>query len=412
MFFSSCGVNNRVQKFEKDEKSALSAINEEIIVIDSVDVNFSFLDSEITLENIVVLGEAGHGDGTTFDYKLKAIKYLHEKKGFNYLVMEGGSLYALNKIVNFPLDTADLTLEYRRSIFPVWAFAQEFIATLNYVGRNRIKLLGIESQQSVMNNQYFPEDLAKILNLEKDEEFLKFADLYLKILMNDFKTFKVDTVNHFFQNYLIHLEKEINSKIKSDQRPILLNTLASIKVTLKNSFYDPTKLNDIAAINNARDSMMFENFLVQYDPSEKYIIWTATFHGVKNIHEIFYNDSSDVYQRQKLFGSYLNEAFPENSYVLAFNSGNGEVGTALSNNRFKIDPCDNCYIENILDPYKSDVFLSFKELAGNYYLDSKLINSTLFGVPHEGKWFKQIDGLIYINKMQPAHFYNKSIGLD
>ena len=193
VYLFSCSFNNQIYKSEKQEKSADSIITEAVVIIDSTDVNFSFLESEITNQNIVVLGETSHGDGTTFDYKLKAIKYLHEKKGFNNLVMEGGSLYALDKIINQSVDSASLIMEYRRSIFPIWTYAQEFIPTLNYVERNNMKILGIESQQSIMNNQYFPEDLGNLLNLEQDEEFSKFTDLYFKILMNDFKIFEVKT---------------------------------------------------------------------------------------------------------------------------------------------------------------------------------------------------------------------------
>src|SRR2546421_183540 len=46
---------------------------------------------------IVSLAEPDHGSGTVFDMKTRLVKYLHEKKGFDVLMMES-SLFTVNRI--------------------------------------------------------------------------------------------------------------------------------------------------------------------------------------------------------------------------------------------------------------------------------------------------------------------------
>ncbi|MCP5042755.1 MAG: hypothetical protein GY944_17150, partial [bacterium] len=45
---------------------------------------------------VVALGEAGHGDGTTFIQKVAICEYLHREKGFTMLAFESG-IYPCHK---------------------------------------------------------------------------------------------------------------------------------------------------------------------------------------------------------------------------------------------------------------------------------------------------------------------------
>src|SRR5690349_16563489 len=63
------------------------------ISIDSADEDFTDL---VPLKaffgnaRIVLLGEQSHGDGTTFSTKIRLIKFLHDRLGFEVLAFENG----------------------------------------------------------------------------------------------------------------------------------------------------------------------------------------------------------------------------------------------------------------------------------------------------------------------------------
>jgi erythromycin esterase-like protein len=52
--------------------------------------DYSFLDNVLKNKRIVLLGEQTHGDGATFDEKVKIVKHLNNTLGFNTIVFESG----------------------------------------------------------------------------------------------------------------------------------------------------------------------------------------------------------------------------------------------------------------------------------------------------------------------------------
>jgi erythromycin esterase len=54
------------------------------------DTDLAAFGNAVGSHSIVLLTEATHGDGNTFDLKTRLVKYLHEQKGFNVLFMESG----------------------------------------------------------------------------------------------------------------------------------------------------------------------------------------------------------------------------------------------------------------------------------------------------------------------------------
>ena len=52
--------------------------------------DYSFLNEVLKNKRIVLLGEQTHGDGATFDEKVKIVKHLNYKLGLNTIVFQSG----------------------------------------------------------------------------------------------------------------------------------------------------------------------------------------------------------------------------------------------------------------------------------------------------------------------------------
>lgn len=403
--------NSKAQKVtSKDIESEVKTI---AIQIDTGKTNFKFLDDMVKNKNIVILGEASHGHGKSFLIKKNIIRYLNESHGFENLVMEGGSLFALNELrLNDSLPDSSKVLEYRRSIFPIWTFSNEFTPTLDYVIKSNMNILGIECRQSIMNNQYLISKLNSELNLDQDTSFNRFRILFYTLMGMQWDNFKIDGNLAFFNGYLDKIESKLKEKVMVDsKRNIFVNSINSIRVSMKNGFLDEEDLENIAKINNSRDSMMFENFKLHYDSSKKYIIWLANFHGIKNIKKINYNDSSNVYQKQYLFGNFINDKFENNSVYLSIVAKDGFRGSPMQKESDTIKKCTNCPFITSVGDNNGSYFIPFDMFSDEVKKSSLEFNSVIFGVEHKGQWIDQIDGLFVIDSMTKSTMNNKPIHL-
>ena len=73
-------------------KKITSALSNKMIVLETrneLPSDFKKLDRFIENKEIILLGEAAHGEGKTFEVKTQIVKYLVEEKGFNTIALEG-----------------------------------------------------------------------------------------------------------------------------------------------------------------------------------------------------------------------------------------------------------------------------------------------------------------------------------
>jgi len=383
-------------------------------IFDFENSDFYFLDSLVSGKNIILLGEASHGHGKTFLLKKKLIEHLNLKHGFNHLVMEGGSMFALNEILkNDTIDEPSKILEYRRSIYGIWAFSKEFIPTLNYAIDADMKIIGMESGLTIMNNQYLLEALYTECMLQNDTNFTRFRNLFFGMIGMQFQLLNEGNNYEFFTNYLETMEMNLKeSDLPSKELGILYNSIKSVKVSIDNGLLNTEDLDDVAKMNNSRDSMMFENFLIQYEEKEKYIIWLANFHAVKNIKQITYDGLSNNYKLQKLFGSYINQKFKNNSLALVTISDNGYKGTVQQEVADTIKSCLDCPIARSLNFDKNQsYFIPTSKYSKELREASLEFNSIIFGAPKIGNWINQVDGIFILSEMTRATLYDKPIHL-
>ena len=156
---------------------------------------------------------------------------------------------------------------------------------------------------------------------------------------------------------------------------------------------------------NIRDRQMAENvtWYLNHFPERKVIIWTANFHGAKQISQINYGKEPDpeLYNKYVLLGEHLEKAFPGQVYSLAFTSGGGSEGFFYANDSTAIVP-DSTSMEFQLN--QRGMEYGFCDLSQRKDWADMVFNSIILGYDCKpGKWAMVFDGIFYLKENHKAH---------
>ena len=141
----------------------------EFASVDPANEDFSDLNSfgdAVGDARIVSMGEQTHGAGTVFDLKMRLVKYLHEKKGFDVLMMES-SLFDVSRVWQLAQEGQSVDALAPDVMFFMYAKSAQARKTLQYVDRQRttgypLMLVGMDSQQ---NGKRSHDDLLPMLEV-------------------------------------------------------------------------------------------------------------------------------------------------------------------------------------------------------------------------------------------------------
>jgi len=95
--------------------------------VDALDEDFSDLEplaNRIADARVVQLGEPSHGAGTCFAAKVRLIKFLHQRKGFDVLVWESG-FYDLERTEAGLRAGSDAVAAAQRGILKIWSASEQ-----------------------------------------------------------------------------------------------------------------------------------------------------------------------------------------------------------------------------------------------------------------------------------------------
>jgi len=114
--------------------------------IDAADEDFSDLEplaTAIGSARVVQLGEPSHGAGSAFQAKVRLVKFLHQRMGFDVLVWESG-LYDV-RLTEAGLRTGeDPQKAAQRGIFSIWSAAAQVAPLFEYIKATRATTRPVE----------------------------------------------------------------------------------------------------------------------------------------------------------------------------------------------------------------------------------------------------------------------------
>jgi erythromycin esterase len=121
--------------------------------IDAADEDFSDLEpltDAIGSARVVQLGEPSHKAGSSFAAKVRLIKFLHQRMGFDVLVWESG-MYGLRLAQAGMRGSEDAVDAARRGIFTIWTDTEEVEPLIEYVKRSQGTIRPLEMAGFDMN---------------------------------------------------------------------------------------------------------------------------------------------------------------------------------------------------------------------------------------------------------------------
>ena len=132
LFFLSCN---------KKITSALSQKMIELEAKNGLPNDFKKLDKFIQNKEIILLGEAAHGEGKTFEVKTQIVKYLVEEKGFNTIALEGMDFLEMEYINGRHILKDNLVDDFESEWYKYWNPwhpAKQLIPFENFIKKEKL----------------------------------------------------------------------------------------------------------------------------------------------------------------------------------------------------------------------------------------------------------------------------------
>ena len=388
-------------------QSAEKQIADQFMDFSDESTSFEQIKNAVKDRRIVILGEAGHADGRTFEIKSKLIEYLNANNEYD-VVLEGMGFLdgAVLQGVLPPLCIDSNYLDVANAWNPLWSQTKEASSLVEAMCSGKVRYWGMDCNPSLSDYFLIPYLLASSPNVSSVLGGNAFDSL---MAIHD-RMMGMDTT--LMHNELDYFDSKMNQAQKALEEETDLEKKAILDMAIDNAlaFSGQVRLGftDWDAQNegiNIRDQQMAENVIwyLNHFPERKVIIWTANFHGAKQINQIKYGKEPDpeLYNKYVLLGEHLEKTFPKQVYSLAFTSGGGTEGYFYTNDSTAIVP-DSTSMEFQLRQLGMEY--GFCDLSRKKDWADMAFNSTILGYDCKpGKWAKIFDGIFYLKENYKAH---------
>ncbi len=389
-----------------DTKTTERQVADEFMAFSDVQASFEPIKTIVKDKRIVILGEAGHADGKTFEIKSKLIEFLNANNEYD-VVLEGMGFLdgAVLQGVLPPLCIDSNYLDVANAWYGLWSQTKEATPLVEAMCSGKVRYWGMDCNPSLGDYFLIPYLLASSSSVSSVLGGSAFDSL---MAIHDRMMAMDTTLTHndldYFDSKMNQTRKALEEETDLEKKTILDMTIDNALAFLGQLRLGFTEWDAVNAGINIRDRQMAENvewYLSRF-PERKVIIWTANFHGAKKIDQIMYGKEPepDLYKKFVLLGEHLEKAFPGKVYSLAFTSGGGSTGFFYANDSTAIVP-DSISMEFQLS--QRGMEYGFCDLSQKKDWADMVFNSIIFGDCKPGKWARAFDGVYFIKVNHKAH---------
>ena len=324
-----------------ETKTNEQQVADKFLAFSDEQASFEPIKTAVKDKRIVILGEAGHADGKTFEIKSKLIEFLNANNEYD-VVLEGMG-FLDGAVLQGVLPPLCIDSNYLDVANAWYGQTKEASSLVEAMRSGKVRYWGMDCNPSLGDYFLIPYLLASspsVSNVLGGSAFDSLMAIHDRMMGMD------TTLTH---NELDYFDSKMNQARKALEEETDLEKKAILDMTIDNAlaFLRQLRLGftDWDAVNagiNIRDRQMAENveWYLNRFPDRKVIIWTANFHGAKKIDQIMYGKEPepDLYKKFVLLGEHLENAFPGQVYSLAFTSGDGSTGFFYANDSTAIMP--------------------------------------------------------------------------
>jgi len=385
--------------------------------IDPSDDDFADLEPLIPLigdARVVQLGEQTHGDGAAFLAKVRLVKFLHQRMGFDVLVWESGMFDC--RVVDERLRAGEPTTDaHAHGVFGIWRFSAQVRPLLDYIAESHttdrpIATAGMDMQ---FTSDHGTGEWAKRVRAHFDDAGATLSP-------------DADAALRFFATGPNARQAVIDGEISADTKrglEALAMDAAAARLArvarhgeLEADFF-ARAIDDMrewvrfaeantraAAFNNIRDARMGDNLAWLADgyfKGRRLIVWEATMHAVHRAAEIE-SGLPFTYDGVVTAGERARETLGDDLFTVGFTAARGRTGR-LGMNPITLDPPAEGSLEAAaLATGRRFLWIDFRSAPADHPLRTRLSARPLGYAPMLAVWPDQMDAMLYTEEMFPS----------
>lgn len=391
--------------------------------VDPSDIDFTdlqFFKSIIGDKRVVMLGEATHGDGTTFLAKTRLIKFLHTEMNFDIIAFESG-IYECHKSWLDIKSGKNGIQSAKESISKVWSYTPDVYPLFDYIQNSKpsLELMGIDNQFFGTNKLDFNEDLEIFLQV-RNSGLVNSADwINKKQILDDLIDSGLDP-NSIGSNKLLEAKDIIESLIAEvatfDQSPNteLMYDAQFWSLLLRNfltntEFLQFRLIDEHLEASTIRDRQMADNlsWIMERYPNRKIVVWAASTHISRYISDAKFYYSNNNYGLAAAgyspMGEHIFEKYGNKIYSIGFTAFEGDYYDFANFTILTLSPLINSIEDYMSQTNEQYLFIDYSKNLPNWL--SQPFFSRVFGFAHvKHDWTNSFDGLFYSRTMKASRY--------